>query len=162
MVNKTIFTFLILILSAVGANAQTGYKTAKEKIKIGGKSIVVKSEVYLNLMPQIISDDPKEKPDCLKSGSLIAPVTIESADKLKLPKEIEIKQLWIKSGDVWQQVQISKNETNKKENSIYSIARTCPNGKINRESLITLVVELKYKGKSYFVRSNQTKLMAVY
>lgn len=162
MRNKTIFTFLILILFAVGANAQNGYKSAKEKVKIGGKNIVVKSNVYLNLMPQVVSDNPIEKPDCSKSGSLIAPVTIETADNSKLSKGIEIKQVWIKSNDVWRQIQFNKDETDKKENSIYSIARACPNYEIKPEKIIIVVVELKYKGKSYFVRSSQTKLVAAY
>jgi hypothetical protein len=158
---KTIFTFLILILFAASAGAQNGYQSAKETVKVGGKRIVVKTNVYLNLMPQIIDDNPI-KPDCSKSGSLIAPATVETANNSKLPTGIEIRQVWIKSNGVWRQIQFHKDETNKKENSIRSVARACPNNDIKQEKEIIVAIELKYKGKSYFVRSSQTKIQTAF
>lgn len=162
MRNKIISILSILMLFALGANAQTDYQTAKEKVKIGGKNIVVKSEVYVNLMPGVISDNQNEKPDCSKMGKLIAPVTIETANGARLPKGFEIKQIWIKNNDAWRQIRFNKDETNVKETSIYAVARDCPNEKFNADKEIIVVVELKYKGKSYFVRSSQTKVEKVY
>lgn len=162
MRNKTIYTILILMLLAVGVNAQGSYQTAKEKVKIGGKNISVKSEIYVNLMPQVIGDNPNEKIDCSKNGLLIAPITIESVNNSKLPKGIEITRLWIKNNGVWSQIKFNKDETNAKETSIYAVARDCPNEKFNADKEIIAVVEVKYKGKSYFVLSNQTKVQKAY
>lgn len=152
----------MLLLFGIIANAQNGYQSAKEKVKIGGKQIVVKSNVYLNLMPQVSGDKPTEKPDCSKSGALIAPVTIETANGSKLPSGIEIKRIWIKNSGVWQQIQFNKDEINIKANSIYSVARDCPKNEIKPEKETIIAVEFNYKGKSFFVRSSQTKLEAAY
>ena len=113
-------------------------------------------------MPQVIGDNPNEKIDCSKNGSLIAPITIESVNSSKLPKGIEITRLWIKNNGVWIQTKFNKDETNAKETSIYAVARDCPNEKFNADKEIIAVVEIKYKGKSYFVLSNQTKLNKAY
>lgn len=162
MRHNTLFTILILMLFAVAANAQNGYQAAKEKVKIGGKQIVVKSEVYLNRMPQAMVLNPNLNLDCSKSGSLIAPVTIESANGSTFPKGIEIKQIWIKNNNLWLKFRFNKDETNVKESSIFSVGRECPNDKFDDEQTVIIVVELKYKSKSYFVRSNQTKIEKVF
>ena len=114
-------------------------------------------------MPQSIDDDkPVGKTDCSKSGTLIAPVTIETFDNSKIPKGIEIKQIWMKNNDSWRQIHFNKDETNAKENSISSVARDCPNYVIKPEKKIIVVVELKYNGRNYFVRTSQTKLETAY
>jgi hypothetical protein len=160
MRHKIISTFFILTLFAVGANARTGYESAREKVKIGGKNIIVKSQVYLNLMPGAISENEIE--DCSKTGKLIAPVTLENTNGGRLPKQIEILRVWIKNNDSWRQISFNKDEINHKESSIYAVARACPNEKFKAEKEIIVVVELKYKGKSYFVRSKQTETEKVY
>jgi hypothetical protein len=158
--NKT-FILLILFMICVGAaNAQTGYKSAADKVKISGKTIVAKSKAYVNLMPMII--DEKQKRNCSRDGSLIAPVTIETNDKTNLPGGFEIKRIWLKSGDFWQSAVFNKDETVVKENSISSIARACPDSKFKVNEPVKIVVEIKHKGKTYFVASNQTKLERVY
>ena len=159
---KTISTLFILLLFGAIANAQNGYQSAKEKVKIGGKQIVVKSSVYLNLMPQISGNNPTEKTDCSKSGALIAPVTIETANNSELPAGIEIKRIWTKNSGVWRQIQFNKGETDIKANSIYSVARDCLKNEIKPEKETIIAVEFDYKGKSFFVRSSQTKLEAAY
>ena len=150
-----------MIFTAIGAQAQSGYKTATEKVKIGGKNIVVSGNIYVNLMPMVFEESQKNI-DCSKSGNLIAPATIETEDEKKLPTNLEIKKYWIKNNGIWLSMSFNKDETETKANSIYSVARTCPNDKFNVDIEIVAVVELKYKGKSYFVRSSQTKLFTTH
>ena len=162
MRNKITSALLSLMFLGILANAQNGYQSAREKVKIGGKQIIAKSEIYLNLMPQSIEDKPVGKVDCSKSGTLIAPVTIETFDNSKLPKGIEIIRVWMKNNDGWRQIQFNRNERSIKETSINSVARACPNYVIKPEGKIIAAVEVKYRGKNYFVRTSQVKLEVVY
>ena len=155
----TVFLFLIF-LAAIAANAQKSYKSAAQKIKLAGKTIVVKSEAYVNLMPTVI--DENQKQDCAKTGTLIAPVTIETVDNSRLPSALKIERLWIRSGGIWRQYLFNKDETSVRKNSIYSVARGCPDPGFKIDEPVKIVVEIKRKGRSYFIASSQTQLEKAY
>jgi len=153
---KLIITLTIMIFTAIGVVAQNGYKTATEQVKIGGKNISVSGNIYVNIMPRIIDDN--QKIDCAKNGNLIAPMMIETVDKKKLPSNLTVKQIWIKNNNIWQKILFNREETESKESAISTVARACPSDKFDVDKEIIAVVELKYKGKTYFVRSSQNKL----
>jgi len=160
---KTIAFLFLILFSVVAANAQKSYKSAASKVRIAGKTIVAKSSVYINLMPGVMDENQgKTKQICSETGSLIAPFLIETNNNSSLPKGIQFKSIWIKNNGFWWSNTPNKAETETKENSISSVARACPSSKLTADKPIKVVIQVTYKGKSYFISSNQTKLEKVY
>lgn len=157
---KTIALLFLILFVAGAASAQKSYKSAADRVKIAGEPLVVRSEIYVNLMPSAVIENQTR--DCSKTGTLIAPVTIVTANDSSLPKDVEIKRIWIHSDGFWRDFSFNANETNVMEKSLYTIARACPDSKLKVDKPIKVVVEIKHKGKSYFIRSSQTKLEKVF
>ena len=155
-----LFSLVFIFIGGHSAQAQRSYKSAAGTIKLGGKTIIAKSEAYLNSMPTVV--DQNQKRDCSKNGNLIAPVTIQTDDRANLPRGITVRRIWIRSGVFWQQFNFNANETSVKAEAISAIGRTCPNAKIIADQAVKVVIEIRYKNKSYFVSTDQTKLEKVY
>ncbi len=159
-----LFLFFLTALSTFEIEAQSPSKVARlasATLRLEGKTIKLKTDAYVNSMPQVIDPGNKQPAvDCSKSGRFIVPVNISVADDSALPAGIEISRVWVYQSDFrWKGV-FNKDETNVNEKTIRTVARDCIQNVMRIDEKIKVIVALSYKGQTYYLRSAQQKLLA--
>ena len=125
--------------------------SAPETLSVDNKSIVLKTFIYLNLMP-IVSETP-----------MIVPIHLETADSSDIPISISLKSIYVvKESEVWKSF-FTNEDPAESEIRPYRIIKIARNGpKWGPDIYVDVVVSLEINNKKYLIRASDQYISAAY
>jgi hypothetical protein len=169
MLTKAIPGLYLLLLSPLLGPYSTVYAAqltheqaellkAPTELNIGGVKLSFESEAYLDLMLQMI-DSSDRKIDCAMEGRLIVPIRIHVS---VLPKDTTIENVWIHSDGKWWSGKFNAAETGKGKDHLRMITRGCPTQIFRRGAFADVIVEVRDKRTTRYLRAPAKRLGAAH
>jgi hypothetical protein len=131
---------------------------APTELNVSGMSISFEPYAYLNLMPRVIGS-PKREIDCAKEGRFLVKILF---NRSSLPKDTSIEKVWVHTGGGWWSGSFNAAETRRESANLVMIARDCPPQNFRPGVLVDVVLEVKDKQITKYLRSPPTKLGAAH
>ena len=125
--------------------------SSPETVEIEDKNIILKTQIYLNLMP-IISETP-----------MIVPIYLETIDSSDIPLTIDAISVYVINGNkIWKSY-FSYEEPAPSDIKPYRIAKIARNGPYWEPNIfVDVVVALETNNGSYLIIAKDQYLVAVY